>query len=430
MEHSPGEEQLLRLCNSVNLATLNVEFTWTWEPECRRIMTHLKRVLLSCPNLKSLTLDVSQPRSGCVLYSEAQEYVGCGFEPGDKLPPLEELNLIKYEFGRAPQGTLPGGEIDFWVQAFDWSKLKTLKTGYEEFALKVASQLTALEEVHLLGSWWNSTMPDFLSQVASSLRTISAPTLRQVSLEGLLHHSGTLETLHLHRDEDYGHTWMADCVDIDSLRRLRFDCPCLRELTVDIARSGSWPLLTLDALAAFPKLRVLYIWFELGLQDFDHPLSPMLTFETARYVSGYLQSRNSSLDLVHLHSGSPPSIGFGYPSVEAFWPGNNSTSFVCEMSETCQNSQEHAPTVTCPILEQRERDFRRWEQREKNTRRPISTQIKDRLQKTLKPNTYRRRKAAEAAFTGIGTARRRRNEAAQVAHHGPTPVSRWKGHYY
>ncbi|KAF2159014.1 hypothetical protein M409DRAFT_30549 [Zasmidium cellare ATCC 36951] len=438
---SPADELLMRLYNNENLSTLNVQFTWIHESECRRIMRHLKEVILTCPNLKSLTLDVSQPTSGCVPSSQPIEYVGLGFEYGEKIAPLEELILLNYGFGRASRsptsdvpsdvtGIVVANEIDYWVESFDWSRLKKLKTGYEKFALKAASQFTALEEVHILNSWRNPTMHEFLNQVANSLRTISAPTLRQVSLDGLMCHAGTLETLRLHRAEDHQGTWQGDCIDLDSLGQLQSGLPCLRELSVDIARSGRWPLTVFDAFAGFNRLRILDIWFELGLQDFEHPVEPQLTFDTARDVCEYLRSRCPKLQRMHLHSGHAPPIGFGFPSVQAFWPEQNSTSFVCERSERDDAVANDRFIITCPRLEQREKSLRREEERERGNRKPIGAQLRNHLHKTFKPTSYRRRKTAEDAFSTIGRSRRLRNEASLVAQQGPTPVSLWEGHYW
>ena len=70
-----------RVCNnglsylnaSPNLRSLKVETRYTNAEECERVTKPLKHVLLSCPNLRSLTLDIALPSGGCVGYMPPTE---------------------------------------------------------------------------------------------------------------------------------------------------------------------------------------------------------------------------------------------------------------------------------------------------------------------------------------------------------------------
>ena len=126
------------LCGNLNLVALDVLGTYTAAEDCLEITQPLKKLLLSCPNLRDLSLNVSQPSRGCVVYSLPYGYCGLGFINGERLPPLEDLKIVRYPWGSSPEQSqgapwrLPysegypgqGNEIDYWVENFDWSQLR------------------------------------------------------------------------------------------------------------------------------------------------------------------------------------------------------------------------------------------------------------------------------------------------------------------
>lgn len=67
-------------------------------------MQHFKQILLSCPNLRSLALDVHMPRGGCVVDGPCEAYCGLGLSQDERPPPLEELSIESYPWGQEKRG--------------------------------------------------------------------------------------------------------------------------------------------------------------------------------------------------------------------------------------------------------------------------------------------------------------------------------------
>ncbi|KAI1505959.1 hypothetical protein F5X99DRAFT_427839 [Biscogniauxia marginata] len=452
----PDEDfNMYSLQDNPNLYALDVSIDYTSAESCLRITRPLKRVLLSCPNLRVLKLDIDQPSSGCDIYSTPAEYCGCGFVEGERLPPLEELILTNYPFGHEPARAiatsspsvqtqrdesdpaaegeeeeeeeeelfdeddlnievnaigypLKGWETDFWADTFDWSRLRRLQIGLPEMALRMAPHLTSLQEVEFCrdgGAWQEDTTRAFYAQLpASALSSVSVRALSRIGVSGIARHGASLRRLRIHRDEDRRRSWRDGAVDAASLRAIRDACPGLEELALDAARGGGrWPRELLDVAASFPRLRALTLFFELGVADGEDPVRPYVTFAAAGELFRYLRSRGRSpaLGRALFVAGCAPGIGFGYPSPEAFWPEYNSSAFECVVAERDDELARGAFTVRCTEL---------GEEHNAVLRRVVETGENPR------------------ELLGIGPGHDL-PEAFKVAYEGPTPVSQWDSHY-
>ncbi|KAL7946745.1 hypothetical protein V8C42DRAFT_343681 [Trichoderma barbatum] len=96
-----------RLKDVVNAYPLDINATYTESRHCLRVIQSLTNMLLSCPHLCILKLDIYQPQSGCMVYGLRPTYRGCGFNYGECPPPLEVLELTEYTFGRPAPGEKP-----------------------------------------------------------------------------------------------------------------------------------------------------------------------------------------------------------------------------------------------------------------------------------------------------------------------------------
>ncbi|KAI5861682.1 hypothetical protein GGS23DRAFT_598096 [Durotheca rogersii] len=376
---SPSDDNAVdvieRLEGNENLVSLRAIINYVRAAQCVRFIKPVKRVILSCPNLRKLELDVSLPRSGCVVYGLPAEYCGFGFVDGERPPALEELELGDYPFGsRAPdypsinsyisfnQGyPLEETEKDYWANVFDWSRLKRLATYDIHFALKIVHQLTSLKEFCCI--WDHGPVKTFYQQVPSSLETIYVARCETIGLENLLRHGSSLKKLTIHKQEDYGGGWQQGTVDAKTLAKIRDGCPHIEEMTLDIPRKKNWPYEVLDILATFPRLRNLKIWFELGIGDKDNLVKPYVRFSE---IEGFFNRLRASaprgtvgIRKLEVASGSPPDVGHGLLSSHAFWPQHNSTNFVCVPADREDEAARGICVVRCTLLNERQNEFLR-----------------------------------------------------------------------
>lgn len=338
----------LSLQGCKNLTSLTCRVCYMNAEMCSQVTQPLKQVLLSCPNLRILTLDISMPRSGCVIPSPPREYCGFGFVDGQRPPALEELVLVAYPFGVEPQSSFhvvhsigypcKGIEDDYWVESFDWTRLRRLNAPATDFVLKLMPKLTALQDVTLHTHEHNKgNSVRFYQEVPTNLESICVPNLSSISLQGILRHSKSLRRLHIHQNEDHQGKWRDADGSVADLRCIRDQCRLLEELKIDVTRSGDWPWDVLDILATFSRLRHLEIWFELGIVKEFGLVKPFVTFEAVGMLFQYLRARSeiqpSPLRKMRVHSGCPPPIGYGFPAAAAFWPESQSTEYICTLSE-------------------------------------------------------------------------------------------------
>ncbi|KAM0233131.1 hypothetical protein ACHAP5_010486 [Fusarium lateritium] len=355
---------LIDVPGSTSIVSISVETTWTTAEECKQVTQPLKQVLLSCPNVRKLSLDITRPTRGCVVTQPPLEYVGIGFAPGEKPPPLQELYLHSYPWGFKSDhpNTLnvnyvgypgEGREMDYWINEFDWSHLTHLEDASNRFAHKLGGNLTNLKHV---GFIWSQGPADreFFASVPSALESICIATLDSIGIDGLVQHGGSLRKLQLHQKPRQMGQWREGITSDDNLILIREKLPQLQELGIDVKRDGNeWPDKTLDILAKFPNLQKLELWFELGSAR-DIQLKPRLTMASASELFGYLVKRSSTLRELRVHSGSPdlPQIS-GWVTGESFWPGENSTSFVCQHVERDDDAARENFNVICTKLNDR-----------------------------------------------------------------------------
>jgi hypothetical protein len=375
--HKPHKERVVRYRASANLYELHADFTFGRSKYCIEFTQPLKHLLLSSPAIRSLRLDIKQPRGGCVVSAPPTEYCGLGFVGNESLPPLEELVLLNYPWGRESAASTnhprpnsigypgKGLEMDHWATNFDWSSLKCLTTTYVNFALKIMPRLTSLTEVDFKTHHPKSDIIRFYQECPTALESIGADRLECVTLDGILRHGSALKKLRLHTVE--GSKWAETAMDGVSLRAIRNNCPLIEELFLDVPRHNDWPWDMLDILASFPRLTDLTICFELGLNNNGNPVKPYVTFDSVNTLYRYLRShapegQTCRISRLHVYSGAPPPLGFGYPGPGAFWPGQNSTEFVCTLSERDDEAARDCFDVVCPkAVDAREESTGDWE---------------------------------------------------------------------
>ena len=225
-------------------------------------------------------------------------------------------------------------------------------------------KLTALKEINI-EEWWNAqplAMDRFVQNLPSMLELIKIPSLGSVGTSPLLRHGTQLRTLQIHQQEGYNRNWDEGSITKLDLVKLRDGLPCLEKLAIDVSRNeGDWPHDILDILASFPRLRSLGLWFELGISANNNPPSvPYLNFAAACRIFQQLLERSrlqsAALQHLHVHSGAPPRLGGGRLSYTAYWPEQNSTSFVCRISERDVDAALGIFNVECPKLDREQNE--------------------------------------------------------------------------
>ncbi len=375
--YSRGNEashRLTQLENSPNLTSLHVDLTYTTADGCLGITQPLKRLLLTCPNIRKLKLDIDLPRSGCVIHSPPSKYCGMGLVGDERPPALEELEVLAFPFGREQKADTPPGwgqvgypcpgiEEDYWAENFDWTRLRRLVTYNSRLALAMMPRLTSLKEVVLRGYRVDESTRKFYQQVPVALETISVQSIAEIGVDTLLLHGSKLRRLIIHQvAEGQPDAWRTAAVDEDALRQICEGCPHIEELELDVGRDGVWPYTTLDVLATFPKVKELTIWFELGGNGPTGTVrSPIVTSSAVQELFKYMRSKwpfgESPIRKLVIRSGAPALMGHGYPAPVAFWPRANSTSFVCTLSECDDEARQGLYTFNCPNLNTQENKY-------------------------------------------------------------------------
>ncbi|KAF4975547.1 hypothetical protein FZEAL_7693 [Fusarium zealandicum] len=358
------KQLLAELPGSIVLSSVSVNITYATAEDCTQVTQPLKQVLLSCPNLRKLSLNLTRPSRGCVAPDPPAQYVGIGFAAGERPRPLQELRISSYPWGYRSPSPNGGGvncigypehglEMDYWTDHFDWSCLALLEDASVIFAHKVVRKLTALKHVHFTYSQ-APVDKQFFELVPSALESIHVPTLDSIGINSLAQHALSLRKLHIHQQQRQMDQWRDRIISNDNLTSICEILPQLREVGIDIARDGNdWPYTTLDILATLPRLQRLDLWFELGNARETVP-TPYLAMAQASELFGYLRKRSSTLDCLYLHSGCPPPTSeFGFVTEESYWPTQNSTSFVCQPAENHDGAAQGLFSVTCPKLSDR-----------------------------------------------------------------------------
>lgn len=428
-------ETLAELQGNPNLTSLKVKIEFFEAAGCIERMRQLKSVLLSCLSLKYLDLDVAQPTGIGVRLNTPPEYCGLGFAHGEKLPALEGLILTNYPFhsGRphvagteSDHGIDPPGtetEIDYWVNTFDWSRLKRLATRSNDFAEQLMPRLTSLQEMTHLDQWLDQDLSRFYLHIPSLLTSISVPTLKSITLGGILHHGGTLEALHIHQPESYYFQWRDYAMDIDSLRAIQQNCTNMAELSLDIARDGMWPHDMFEALAQFGRLRILHVWLELGANSSTGPVEPLVTMSAAEEMYRMIRSRArgiSQLEQLVVHSGAPPPRPSGNLASAAFWCEQNSLTFVYKMAERDDQAAQGEISGMCKELQQLQEQIETLKNDSQTQDRAGTDHKRTRLQ-GLKKTLAKLKRHQDSKPTRMNGLEESRRKMWRLAYEGPMP---------
>lgn len=435
VEPSPESSFLLQLQHCTNLTSLEIVHTFTNADGCLYVTKPLRRILLSCPNLRRLKLDIGLPTGGCVGFGPLQEYCGVGFSDGERpLAALEELELVRYPFGLPPPFIFYSRgypatvlEKDYWIETFDWSRLRCLSLPGENstLAVKWMPWLTSsIREVSLQGARPND-LQAFFGQIPTVLGAITISKIADIDLESILRHGSALRKLKIHQPERFSQRaaadgiWAQEAVGLDALQAIRDACPLIEDLSLNLSRDGTWPYQAFDILASFPRLHRLELWFELGVRSPSKPVRPYVTFHSAADIYRYLLAKSARkppcLRTIHIHSGAPAPMGLGFPSPLAFWPGDNSTSFVCHLSDRDDESARAVFSTTCTRVSDSGNKFlretepgwdeeeleRKWRHLTKTLRDTLSIiPIKPRRQQLLSINHHQDFKSIRLAYMG------------------------------
>ncbi|KPM46355.1 hypothetical protein AK830_g184 [Neonectria ditissima] len=354
------------LAGSQSLCALSVKVTFIEEQHCLETMRALKEVLLSCRNLTRLpNLDVWYPRGGCDGYGPPTvgPYCGLGFSGGEKPPALEELGVGEYPWGLEDVSQCQGYPVEgfkyewnYWAETFDWSRLVRLNEVPPQLAPAIALKLTHLKELVLEALCWIEA--DYLQGITSPLELMSLSGWNRVGSKpaSIDRFGATLRQLKMHEPEP---GWTRDThsfVTAPDLVHLSKSLPHLEHLALDIAQAKDaqdWPYDTLDAIAAFSRLRDIELWFPLGTKP-PAP-TPLLTTTSARHLFRYLRERNNNIQRVTLHSGAPLpdfSMLFGTRlDREPSWAMHNSVSFVCSVVYDSEGTEEDGDRLSVSCLE-------------------------------------------------------------------------------
>lgn len=362
------------LTGSPNLYSLRVSVYYVTAEESLETLRPLKGLLLSCPNLRKLSLDVYQPRFGCQRYDRTAEYCGLGLSGGERLPLLEELDIVEYPWGRDSSGFpygvkgYPGKdevEEEYWARYCDWSRLRRLAEPKGSLAHWIAPQLTALDHVNFASGFHfgfpniykheQQAMIHFFQVVPSMLDSIVVPNFESLTTAPIVRHS-RLRSLKLICPIPCPVFEREGIAGNQDLMELRDGLPQLQHLTIHIATSGSdWPYDALDILAGFPRLQSAKLFFSLPTPKSadDVPPPPYLTMASAESLFRYVREHSTAdpPPLQRLHLCANP-LGNDYRLagvtnderlIEA-----NSASFVCEI--THDDSRRTEAVVACTKL--------------------------------------------------------------------------------
>lgn len=331
-----------------------------------------KVLLLSCPNIRVLKVDIHMGPSCFFGRLLPPGYLGCGFREGESPPPLEVLELIQYPFGRKSrdQGwTGPAGngqsEKEYWARTFDWSKLRRLKTANASFAAAMMPHLSALKDFELVDLLLNpcEAFKEVHDIVPTGLEHISVPHLDCVGLENIVRHGSHLTSLYLHDPSVSGYEGPKDeeSVDQSSLRAISQGCPNLQALHIDLARRGDWPYAIFDVIACMPRIRTLSLYCELEDFSIDAPsdglMHPLVTFASSTSIYEYLRdhrpptSTQPALQELYVISGWPRGPPQGRVGPEYWFARDNCATFKCAPSERDDDAARGVFVTSCLDLD-------------------------------------------------------------------------------
>ena len=208
-----------RLAGTQGLSSLRIKIVYGKEAVALRtlLQNSLKPLIMSSPRLCSLGLDIGFPTSGCVWYSPSRDYCGFGFSAGEAFPPLQELDVVDYPWGRPPWLPVghfwvdgyptalgPGTEIEHWASLHDWSRLRRLRLVGSSImqAAHLAPKLTALQHIELISrnEVINQQIAPIFAALPSpcALTSVTLAVLPPDLIPLLTAHAASLRTLSVH----------------------------------------------------------------------------------------------------------------------------------------------------------------------------------------------------------------------------------------
>jgi hypothetical protein len=251
-------------------------------------MRSVHEVLLRCPNITSLDVDVS--RHGCSEWPDRWNFP-FDHNGGEVYPALKKLKVNGYDFSNTEESTpkayfsalfssenlddagdpaqlhdttkssQPKSNLDLWINAMDWSKIEELGIGNavgDDVLEKLPPLLKSLRKLQ-------STDISFIQRLPTN-------TLTQLSWFGPSE-DGDLTKILERQGFSLRHLEFR-CNEMDCLPfRTNFNisilpekAPNLVHLAINIPRNDTWPLESLQTIARLPKLRSLEIFSNLQSQ--------------------------------------------------------------------------------------------------------------------------------------------------------------------
>lgn len=248
-------------------------------------LNQLYNTLVSCSNIRSLSLSLSQ--SSCTIGDTRRSF---GWKKDDRFPPLENLTLSGYDWDFRVNSREPSN-AEQWRASMDWSKLKRLDFSLpsNSFLETFRGELDGLESLvlrHGSGFWGDEETLCAFDAAAEKLRQnytsfiAALPPLHELSISGmgrplnmtpiLETHGASLEKLRIHefehdcRYETGNATWVRPVLSVSEVEQIVLSAPNLKELTLDVYRSSNkWPNSMLKTLSKFPHLTRLTMNFNL-----------------------------------------------------------------------------------------------------------------------------------------------------------------------
>ncbi|KAI0393689.1 hypothetical protein F5Y17DRAFT_458697 [Xylariaceae sp. FL0594] len=279
----------------------------------------VQKLLFSCPNLKSFSLEVRTPYGGCMMLPPRFPILHhFQFSGNERFPALEELSLSGYEFWDEERI-----HRRFWRERFQWAKLRTLKLGplqQSEFLEGAKGYATSLQnltvDIYTDGDEYTDCPP--LEEFLASFSSLESLTVRGyiVPLKPISHHPALKHLiLHSFGELELGNT--RHSYSVSDLQELDSICPHLETLELDLNRDGEWPEEWLKAIATgFKRLRRLTFHLELIPKDseqmdgggFSPLIEPILTTDSAREIGKRFfkwRGEQSNLNTIILKTGEP-----------------------------------------------------------------------------------------------------------------------------
>ncbi|MCJ1465492.1 hypothetical protein MMC07_004110 [Pseudocyphellaria aurata] len=360
-------------------------------------LSAIYKILTACSETRVLHLTVRQ--GGCVVTDDPWHFE---IRTGDRLPPLEELRLDGYDLdgrkatvrrqrqkadargwrwyrnfvadvtgmdsilqiGRIEErdpASIPTN-LDLWRGAMDWTKLQYLEIIHPPllFVEDMAGQLPSLKSLKL-GPVYIECGKDLVADTTTEF-IMKSPKLEKLSLHGYtalldwnkitFRHGETLQELTITQYESCDPFNPRPTFSASKIQDLKASCPNLAKLGLDINRNCTWPYPILDALATFPKLRALDLFFELGEDlhiDEEHsrywdPFEeednsafrlPRVSTSSALHLFRHLRSRKAGVELERLavHAGDWGRNRYSSGMRTRGWGDRRRERFLCDVMD-------------------------------------------------------------------------------------------------